>query len=528
MLVVDALARSTGRRYSTHDVVGAGPRLVAGILSERTEAMLLPYERVVGDKGVLAEASYLFISIMSSDLGALDRLVTYARRVNPSLKVVAGGPASFQYASLLMEHGVDYVIVGEAEIPLPRFLDCIVEEKCDPSTVPALGFRVNDSVRLTSSHIHTPRDVLSSIKPWTRVDETLVHPQVYRIYVEVVRGCSNYSRPMVKGHGGLNCVFCGNCRSDVGVKRLTCPAGIPPGCGFCSVPSMFGPARSRSIESIVREVEELVEHGARRIVLSAPDFLDYGRDLLVEGVLTHPCEPPANINAIEGLLSGISSLGPVSQGKVVVMIENIKACLVNEDVARVLGRYLRGTPIHIGLETGNDVFNERVLGKPVRVRHVLEAVRLLKGHGLRPYVYLMHSLPLASKTVYEDTIRVVNELGRIGVEKITLYKYTPLPNTAFEKLPPESKGVEKYIAELKTAVTRHNTRQKMMLLGSTLEAYVVENSGKLYGYPARHGPVIFLGSAPRKGLNGCLTLVEVTGVGDRYVKGRILRVKECP
>ncbi|MEM0341905.1 MAG: B12-binding domain-containing radical SAM protein, partial [Desulfurococcus sp.] len=136
--------------------------------------------------------------------------------------------------------------------------------------------------------------------------------------------------------------------------------------------------------------------------------------------------------------------------------------------------------------------------------------------------------PFASGKIYEETLKTVNELGRAGVEKITLYKYTPLPYTAFEKIPPEERGVEEWIARLKAAVRRYNTMQKKEILGKHVEAFIIESGGRVYGYPVKHGPVIFLGRIARRGLNGCLVIVEVTGARYRYVKGRIVKIKECP
>jgi ribosomal protein S12 methylthiotransferase len=66
--------------------------------------------------------------------------------------------------------------------------------------------------------------------------------------------------------------------------------GCDRSCGFCAIPSFRGPQRSRSIDSILREVDELVTpdgsspgagHGAmpvREIVLVAQDLASYGRD----------------------------------------------------------------------------------------------------------------------------------------------------------------------------------------------------------------------------------------------------------
>ena len=46
-------------------------------------------------------------------------------------------------------------------------------------------------------------------------------------------------------------------------------------CGFCAIPSFRGKQRSRTPDSILREVDEL---GAREIVLVAQDLASYGRD----------------------------------------------------------------------------------------------------------------------------------------------------------------------------------------------------------------------------------------------------------
>jgi ribosomal protein S12 methylthiotransferase len=51
--------------------------------------------------------------------------------------------------------------------------------------------------------------------------------------------------------------------------------GCDRACGFCAIPSFRGPQRSRSIEAILDEVEQL---DAREIVLVAQDLAAYGRD----------------------------------------------------------------------------------------------------------------------------------------------------------------------------------------------------------------------------------------------------------
>jgi ribosomal protein S12 methylthiotransferase len=55
--------------------------------------------------------------------------------------------------------------------------------------------------------------------------------------------------------------------------------GCDNACTFCSIPLMRGKFRSRSIESIVREVETLAAQGVKEICLIAQDSTNYGTDL---------------------------------------------------------------------------------------------------------------------------------------------------------------------------------------------------------------------------------------------------------
>ena len=51
--------------------------------------------------------------------------------------------------------------------------------------------------------------------------------------------------------------------------------GCDRACGFCAIPSFRGPQRSRTVDSILAEVDELA---AREIVLVAQDLASYGKD----------------------------------------------------------------------------------------------------------------------------------------------------------------------------------------------------------------------------------------------------------
>jgi ribosomal protein S12 methylthiotransferase len=54
--------------------------------------------------------------------------------------------------------------------------------------------------------------------------------------------------------------------------------GCDRACGFCAIPSFRGRQRSRSIASILAEVEGLAAEGVREVVLVAQDLASFGRD----------------------------------------------------------------------------------------------------------------------------------------------------------------------------------------------------------------------------------------------------------
>jgi ribosomal protein S12 methylthiotransferase len=74
--------------------------------------------------------------------------------------------------------------------------------------------------------------------------------------------------------------------------------GCSNACAFCIIPTLRGPQRSRGIESIVREAEDLVSQGVVEVNLVAQDLTAYGFDLKPRLNLTVLLEA---LEAVEGL-----------------------------------------------------------------------------------------------------------------------------------------------------------------------------------------------------------------------------------
>jgi ribosomal protein S12 methylthiotransferase len=50
-------------------------------------------------------------------------------------------------------------------------------------------------------------------------------------------------------------------------------------CSFCAIPAIRGAQRSRPVDDVVREVEQLVALGTVEVNLVSQDTISYGRDL---------------------------------------------------------------------------------------------------------------------------------------------------------------------------------------------------------------------------------------------------------
>ncbi len=524
-VIVDALARGAkAKRVVTIDVIGVGPRAVAGLLGlYGVRATIIPAEEVVEDPKLLGDYDMLMVSAMTGDEPTAAKILRLWRRYSYG-PAILGGPVTAR-PSVVEELGFDLGVYGEAEASLPAVLEKGLSRGKLPSPDALAGISglIMPGKGLTGKPSYVPREKLSYMHS---VDVSR-YPLYWasRIYVEVVRGCSNFRRPWLKLPEKPSCIRCPICRDPrTPLKaRLRCPVGIPAGCGYCSVPELYGPARSRPVEIVVREVKELVRQGVTRIVLSAPDILDYGRDLLVDPEpLTDPCQPPANTEALSRLFEAIYDAVPEFETRdAYLMIENIKACLVDEKVAKLLSSYLRGTPVHIGAESGDDKLLDAI-GRPAFTRDVARAVKLLAENGLQPYVYFIYALPGESPESAEKTVQFMEELYRLGAVKITAYRFRPLPGTAFEGVETE---VTQYSLKIKKKAEEINERSKMHLIGSIVDAIVAgyhPNRRMLVAYPLPHGPVALL-EGPRSLIGWRVRIRIVDVVSDRMVKAILVK-----
>ncbi|WXG42902.1 MAG: radical SAM protein [Promethearchaeati archaeon SRVP18_Atabeyarchaeia-1] len=539
--IVDALGSGSEVRYSSKDAIGCGPRRIAGVLESKGLAVrVFLAEDLISKPSLADDSDLLMVSAMSLDKDAAHRIVSAWRKRHGGKPAIIGGPIASEPEDLLAS-GYDVVVSGEGE----NSLLALLQSGLGNGSLP-MKFRQtiisNGVAHKAGIESHT-RPLFSEYSQKSYADEHELldkycsstncvkdYPayRALKFYVEVVRGCSNFLRTSIPLPSGRKCLECGKCREGKLEDRIQCPVDIPPGCGFCAVPSLYGYPRSRDRGKIAEEVTELVRAGIRRIVLSASDFLDYQREKLVAtGPLTDPRYPHPNTSEIDGLLSRLSSiqqkLNISEKDYVYISVENIKPCLFNDEVASIIAEYLPGSTIHLGCETGSEEHSAK-LGRPSTPSQTLAAAKTASRHGLRPYVYFIHGLPGQTAETARETVDLMREMVNANVEKLTIYKFKPLPLSAFAEFPPAPPAKrDKNSRKIEKAARKLNVASKFRLLGKTLDVVAsgsvreARRKGTI-AYPVSEGPVVLL---PNKfNREGERLKVKITGVlSDRLVEG---------
>ena len=510
ILIVDALGAGLGQRRSSRDSIGCGPRTVAGVFEKHDFiSKIVRAEDILATKGTLRGFTHLAISAMTMDLVTTQQVVHFWRKLHPRGRVIIGGPIATGAEKIFQELHPDLYVIGEGEETIEELIrKGFFNSEIDLGSIKGIAYLESDAMIFTNPRTYLESQKLSSFHPsTTRIVDYKTY-QACKVYVETVRGCSNFNRTKIRLPDQRKCSECGNCESINLIDRLECPEDIPPGCGFCSVPATWGPPRSRNASAIIREVEELLDLGVRRIVLEAPDFLDYMRG---PTPLTNPCFPPANLDAISELLNSLQSLQQFHEGLAHLSIENIKACLFDENVASTISESLPNCSPNIGLETGSEK-HMRAIGKCGTPMDVLRAVQIAKEYGMAPFVYLIFGLPGETLESVDQSVRIMREIEEAGAERIILYGFRPLPGSAFSDYP-ETIINNPISQKMRDEAIRINLKKKQEYIGKIIQGIAAEPSWERHGYtmiyPFAEGPLMTIQGGFS---SGTLLKVKITNV----------------
>jgi len=102
--------------------------------------------------------------------------------------------------------------------------------------------------------------------------------------------------------------------------------GCHRNCAYCTIPSIRGPYRSRPLDDILAEATELVDRGARELVLIGQDITAYGRDLASSHRLADVVRAVAALPGVTWLRLMYAQPDGVTDDLLAAMAENPNVC----------------------------------------------------------------------------------------------------------------------------------------------------------------------------------------------------------
>ncbi|HZG57350.1 30S ribosomal protein S12 methylthiotransferase RimO [Paenibacillus sp.] len=267
--------------------------------------------------------------------------------------------------------------------------------------------------------------------------------------------------------------------------------GCDNACTFCSIPIMRGAFRSRSIESILGEVEQLAKQGVKEVSLIAQDSTNYGTDLYDSFMLPTLLNRVSEVEGIEWVRLHYAYPGFFTDELIETIASNPKIC-----------KY-----IDMPLQHSEDSILKR-MRRPGRGRDVRELVAKIRAKV--PDAVLRTSIivgfPGETEEDFEALVRFVRELkfDRLGV-----FTYSQEEDTPAARLPNQvPEDVKEYRASRLMEVQREVSKEANgRFVGQTMDVLIERYDGRndvfigrsQYDAPEIDGEVFVTGCTPEIG-----------------------------
>ncbi len=249
-------------------------------------------------------------------------------------------------------------------------------------------------------------------------------------------------------------------RGDRTRPNLKVQDGCSNRCSFCIIPSVRGPSRSATVESVVGQVRDLAER-YREVVLTGVNLGRWGRDLPGPNRFVDLVRLLLRETSVERLR--ISSVEPMDW---------------SDDLLHLFADEQRiAKHVHMPLQSGSDTVLKRMYRK-YRTRHY--AARIALARQLMPDAAIgadvMTGFPGETEAEFADTVRFVEEQP---FTYLHVFSYSERPGT-FAAEDPNQVAVR--LRHERTRILRELSARKNRefcrgMIGKTLSAVTLEQAG---------------------------------------------------
>ncbi|QTH45837.1 30S ribosomal protein S12 methylthiotransferase RimO [Cohnella sp. LGH] len=245
--------------------------------------------------------------------------------------------------------------------------------------------------------------------------------------------------------------------------------GCDNACTFCSIPIMRGKFRSRSIESILAEVDNLAKQGVKEVSLIAQDSTNYGTDLYEGFRLPELLNRVSEVPGIEWVRLHYAYPGFFTDELIETIAANPKVC----------------DYIDMPLQHSEDAILKR-MRRPGRQRDVRELVGKIRSRI--PDVALRTSMIVGFPGETEEEFERLCEFVReIKFDRLGVFTYSQEEDTPANRLPNQVPDEVKQfrantLMEIQREVAKENAAK---YVGRTMDVLVERYDGRSDVYIGR-------------------------------------------
>ncbi len=198
-------------------------------------------------------------------------------------------------------------------------------------------------------------------------------------------------------------------RDNAFCAYVTVMKGCDKNCTYCVVPKTRGKQRSRSLESIIGEVKQLVDDGVREIHLLGQNVTAWGQDIGIP---------------FEELLYKVAQVDGVER----IRFTTGHPKDMTESIAKAMGEIDKVCEhLHLPIQSGSNRIL-RLMDRGYTKEEYLEKIQMLREYkrGITFSTDIIVGFPTETDEDFEHTLDV---LEKVKFEQVFSFKYSPRPDT---------------------------------------------------------------------------------------------------
>ena len=235
-------------------------------------------------------------------------------------------------------------------------------------------------------------------------------------------------------------------------------------CSYCIIPYARGRVRSRKIDSIIKEIEQIAQKGIKEVVITGIHLASYGKDF------------EENIGLID-LLEEINKI----DGIVRIRLGSLEPKIITEEfMQRLIKLEKICHHFHLSLQSGCDNTLKRMNRKYTTSEFEEIVQRLRKYYNdVILTTDIIVGFPGETEEDFETTY---NYLKKINFYKIHVFPYSPRKGTVAAKMPDQIQGdvKEKRSKKLIELSNENQKQYNQNLIGKDVEVLFEEKNKEGY------------------------------------------------